>query len=128
MSHDFCAHHQSMLDLVTSEFKGYVWSPSTLKILLLDHEQGNLPFTKFRVQTTCVQITIALLHRATCRKNKKKHAKFAVAYVRCMNVTTLTFGEEDVLCVIVMSRVFFLCHPIPCKNNNNNNDIVCWIS
>ncbi len=41
--------------------------------------------------------------------------------MRRMNVTTLTFGEEDVLCVIVMSRVFFLCHPIPCKNNNNNN-------
>ncbi len=49
--------------------------------------------------------------------------KFMVAYVRCMNVTTLTFGEENVVGVIVMSRVLFCVIPFVAKTTTTTTPL-----
>jgi hypothetical protein len=105
--------------------------------------KGNLlpplsPFKKFRVQTTCVQRTIALLHSpGQPVQTQKKHAKLVAYVMRCMNVTTLTFGEEDLVCMNVTTLTFgeedlvcvirdvksvFWCHPIYLQKLTNNNN------
>jgi hypothetical protein len=77
------------------------------------------------------------IHRGNLYKPKKKHAKLVAYVMRCMNVTTLTFGEEDLVCMNVTTLTFgeedlvcvirdvksvFWCHPIYLQKLTNNNN------